>query len=156
MLIAWEACGDPQVHFLEKVYIPFVVSASVGQTLQKTVDYPQLQFLDKVFIPVVVVSGADGQTVQKTVEYPQLQFLDKVFFPSCFWCRWPDSAENCGVSTVAVPGQDTDHVLSVVGRGEDASQGRYWIVRYSWGEYCDELSYVRVVFGALNVESQCS
>ena len=65
------------MHFLEKVYIPFVVSASVGQTLQKTVDYPQLQFLDKVFIPVVVVSGADGQTLQKTVEYPQLQFLDK-------------------------------------------------------------------------------
>ena len=61
-----------------------------------------------------------------------------------------------GDSTGAVPGQDTDHVLSVVGRGEDASQGRYWIVRYSWGEYCDELSYVRVVFGALNVESQCS
>ena len=46
-----------------------------------------------------------------------------------------DSAENCGSSTVAVPGQGTDHVLSVVGWGEDASQGRYWIVRYSWGEY---------------------
>ena len=51
MLIAWEARGDPQVFFLETVYIPFVVSASDGQTVQKTVEYPQLQFLDKVFFP---------------------------------------------------------------------------------------------------------
>ena len=27
---------------------------------------------------------------------------------------------------------------------------------HSWGEYCDELGYVRVAFGALNVESQFS
>ena len=27
---------------------------------------------------------------------------------------------------------------------------------HSWGEYCDELGYVRVAFGALNVDSQCS
>ena len=40
-----------------------------------------------------------------------------------------DSAENC------VLGQGTDHVILVVGWGKDASQGRYWIVRYSWGEY---------------------
>ena len=35
--------------------------------------------------------------------------------------------------------------------GAVLGQGQYWIVRYSW-----ELGYVRVAFGALNVESQCS
>ena len=52
----------------------------------------------------IVVSGADGQTVQKTVEYPQLQFQDKALTMSSRFVGW----------------------------GKDASQGRYWIVRYSW------------------------
>ena len=56
--------------------------------------------------------------------------------------------KNCGISAVAVLGQGTDHVISVICWGKDASQGQYWIVR--------EMGYVRVAFGALNVESQCS
>ena len=44
------------------------------------VELPQVQFLDKVYMPVVV-SGADGQTAQKTVEIPQVPFLDKVYMP---------------------------------------------------------------------------
>ena len=43
---------------------------------------------------------------------------------------------------------DVPGVISVVCWGKDASQDQYWIVR--------ERGYVRVVFGALNVESQCS
>ena len=75
----------PQLHFLDKIFIPVVVvSGADGPTVQRTVDYPQLHLLDKVFFPVVVVSGADGLTVQKTVEYPQLQFQDKVYM-TIFW-----------------------------------------------------------------------
>ena len=77
-------------------------------------------------------------TVQKTVEILQVLFLDSVDNDRCLGY---DSAENCGSSTVAA-------VIPVVCWGKDASQDQYWIVR--------ERGYVPVVFGALNVESQCS
>ena len=69
-------------------------------------------------------------------------------------CLGYDSAENCVFLQLQFS-DCTDHVILVVGCGKDASQGQYWVVRYL-GRSLYELGYVRVAFGALSAESQCS
>ncbi|KAJ1445561.1 hypothetical protein M885DRAFT_549557 [Pelagophyceae sp. CCMP2097] len=60
---------------------------------------------------------------------------------------------TAGVATMR--GRSVDHVVSVTGWGVDAGTP-YWHVRNSWGEYWGEFGYIRVAFGALQLEQQCA
>merc|ERR1711957_1109745 len=62
---------------------------------------------------------------------------------------------NYRTGIVSTASNITDHVISVVGWGKDSSQGLYWLVRNSWGEYWGEHGFVRVKEGALNLGSEC-
>merc|ERR1712110_815901 len=64
--------------------------------------------------------------------------------------------ENYTQGIVATVSNSTDHTTSVVGWGTDASEGLYWLVRNSWGEYWGESGFFRVKDGALNIGSSCT
>jgi len=70
---------------------------------------------------------------------------------------WPGgSVLDCNASCA---GRDLNHVVSIVGWGEEQPSGRqYWIVRNSWGEYWGERGYFRLVLGEdqLAIEQECA
>merc|ERR1719498_2223045 len=63
-----------------------------------------------------------------------------------------DPILNYAGGIVTAKSNQTDHTISVVGWGTDATLGLYWIVRNSWGEYWGEQGYFRVQSGALDIE----
>ena len=61
-------------------------------------------FFKQNYMLVVMVSGADGQTAEKTCGDSTSAVLGQgLHTRRCgVWCRWPDSAENCGYAAVEV------------------------------------------------------
>lgn len=95
-------------------------------------------------------------------EYGEVSGADKM--AAEIYARGPIS---CGIDAapiltytggiVSMAGTGVDHVISVVGWGNEAGTD-YWIVRNSWGEYWGEMGYIRVEKGhnALHLEEQCA
>ena len=84
----------PQVPFLDKLFMPVVVSGADGQTAQNTRGDSQVPFLDKLFMPVVV-SGADVQTALNTRGDSTGAVLGQVVHARCcVWCGCKDIAEH--------------------------------------------------------------
>lgn len=52
---------------------------------------------------------------------------------------------------------DIDHDVEVVGWGEDKEEGKYWIIRNSWGTYWGEMGFFRLPRGVnhMQIESDC-
>eukprot|EP00927_Polykrikos_kofoidii_P051744 TRINITY_DN45537_c0_g1_i1.p1 TRINITY_DN45537_c0_g1~~TRINITY_DN45537_c0_g1_i1.p1 ORF type:complete len:661 (+),score=79.31 TRINITY_DN45537_c0_g1_i1:75-2057(+) len=89
-----------------------------------------------------LISGKDGM-------------MKEIFHRGPIACKIAaDALEKYTVGIISGSAFKTDHVVSVVGWGTDTTEGKYWIVRNSWGEFWGENGFVRVKFGSLMIDSQ--
>ncbi|KAF4682068.1 hypothetical protein FOZ60_011197 [Perkinsus olseni] len=55
------------------------------------------------------------------------------------------------------PNPEINHEVSLVGWGQDPdTKDEYWVMRNSWGSFWGEHGYMRIKFGTLLIDSQCS
>lgn len=74
---------------------------------------------------------------------------------ACSVAALPLVTYSRGIYNDTAPDGGVDHVVSIVGWGEDKGL-KYWHVRNSWGESWGEMGFGRVAIGLLQLDTECT